>query len=139
MKLVWVLLAGVALAGCKLVDQTTFAPTPEADPVPLVPAASTASQADPRKPLLTIGYATPDPNYQEVLRYAVHTAETRARGVQYDVVAMMPAGGDAAQAQGNAVEVMRTILAQGVPQSRIHLGLRVAPAGVAREVRVYVR
>jgi hypothetical protein len=138
MKLVWVLLAGVALAGCKLVDQTTFAPTPEADPPPLVPAASTTSQADPRKPLLTIGYATPDPNYQEVLRYAVDTAETRAPGVQYDVVAMMPAGGDAAQAQENAVDVMRTILAQDVPQSRVHLALRTAPAGMAREVRVYV-
>jgi len=134
MKAMWVLLAAAALAGCKLVDQTIFAPSPEEKQVVQAPP-----QADPRAPLITIGYATPNPNYQEVLRYAVHTAETRAPGVQYDVIAMLPAGGDAAQAQGNGVEVMRGILAQGVPASRIHLGLRTEPAGLTREVRVYVR
>ena len=139
MKATWVVLAGIALAGCKLLDQTTFAPTPEAPTPPVVPASTTAQQADPRTPLLTIGYATPNPTYEEVLHYAVRTAEARAPGVQYDVIAMLPAGGDAAQAQGNAAEVMRTILQQGVPESRIHLGLRTAPAGMAREVRVYVR
>jgi hypothetical protein len=130
----WVLLASVALTGCKLVDQTTFAPSPEAKE-----AAPAPPKADPRTPLLTIGYATPNPHYEEVLHYAVRTAESRAPGLQYDVIAMLPAGGDAAQAQDNAVGVMRTILAQGVPQSRVHLGLRSAPANVQREVRVYVR
>ena len=139
MKATWVVLAGIALAGCKLLDQTTFAPTPEAPPPPMVPASTTAQQADPRTPLLTIGYATPNPNYEEVLRYAVRTAESRAHGLQYEVIAMLPAGGDAAQAQDNAVGIMRSILAQGVPQSRVHLGLRAAPANVQREVRVYVR
>ena len=95
--------------------------------------------ADPRTPLLSIGYDTPDPHYQDMLRYAVRAAEARAPGVQYDVYAMLPAGGDAAQAQGSAVEVMRAILAQGVPASRVHLGLRTEPAGAARQVRVYVR
>ena len=33
---------------------------------------------------------------------------------------------------------MRDIMAQGVPASRIHLGLRTEPAGGAQEVRVYV-
>jgi len=134
MKAVWLLAPALALAGCKLVDQTTFAPSPEAST-----AAEAVPQADPRAALLTIGYATPNPNYQEVLRYAVRTAETRAPGVQYDVIAMLPAGGDVAQAQGNAAEVMRGILAQGVPASRVHLGLRGAAAGGMREVRVYVR
>ena len=129
-----VLLVGVALAGCKLVDQATFAPSPEDSP-----AAPAPPRADPRAALLTIGYATPNPNYQDVLRYAVREAETRAPGVQYDVIAMLPAGSDTAQAQGSAVEVMRAILAQGVPASRVHLGLRSEPAGQAREVRVYVR
>ena len=54
----------------------------------------------------------------------MRAAETRAPGVQYDVIAMLPAGGDAAAAQQRAVEVMRAIMAQGVPASRIHLGLR---------------
>jgi type IV pilus biogenesis protein CpaD/CtpE len=134
MKAVWLLAPALALAGCKLVDQTTFAPSPEA-----VNTEQAVPQADPRAPLLTIGYATPNPNYQEVLRYAVRTAEARTPGVQYDVIAILPAGGDVAQAQANAAEVMRGILAQGVPASRVHLGLRPAAAGGMREVRVYVR
>jgi hypothetical protein len=130
----WVLAAGLLLAGCKLIDQTTFAPSPE-DPA----ARSDAPKADPRTPLITIGYATPDPNYQEVLRYAVRAAESRAPGVQYDVLAMLPPGADAAVGQKRVTEVMRDIMAQGVPTSRIQLGLRAAPAGSAQEVRVYVR
>ena len=134
MKAVLVLLATLALVGCKLVDQTTFAPSPEATAV----AAPAAPKSDPRVALLTIGYDTPNPNYQDVLRYAVREAETRAPGVQYDVIAMLPAGGDAAQAQGSATEVMRAIMAEGVAESRIQLGLRTEPAGLTREVRVYV-
>ena len=132
MRATYVLL-GLALGGCSLVDQTTFAPSPEEKA-----AAPAQPSADPRTPLLSIGYNTPNPNYQEMLRYAVQTAETRAPGVQYDVYALLPAGGDAAQAQDSAVEVMRAILAQGVPAARVHLGLRTEPAGAARQVRVYV-
>ena len=134
MYAMWVLAAVLLLAGCKLIDQTTFAPSPE-EPA----AKSEAPKADPRPPLITIGYATPDPNYQELLRYAVRAAETRAPGVQYDVVATLPAGADAEAGQQRASEVMRDIMAQGVPASRVHLGLRAAPAGGAQEVRVYVR
>jgi hypothetical protein len=130
----WALSVGLVLAGCKLVDQTTFAPSPEA-----TAAKAEAPKADPRTALLTIGYATPNPDYQDVLRYAVREAEMRAPGVQYDVVAMLPSGGDAAAAQDRAVEVMRDIMAQGVPDSRIHLGLRTTQAGATQEVRIYVR
>jgi len=134
MKVIWVLLVGVALTGCKLVDQTTFAPSPEAKTAVVEPP-----KVDPRTPLLTIGYATPNPAYQDVLRYAVREAESRAPGVQYDVIAMLPDGGDAASGQKSAVEVMRAIVALGVAPSRIHLGLRGAAAGGTREVRVYVQ
>jgi hypothetical protein len=133
MRVMRVLLVGVALTGCKLVDQTTFAPSPEAKPTAVEPP-----KVDPRTPLLTIGYATPNPDYQDVLRYAVREAEARAPGVDYDVIAMLPGGGDPATGQASAVEVMRAIVALGVPTSRIHLGLRSTPAGQTREVRVYV-
>ena len=89
MKLTVFLLGCLALAGCTLIDQTTFAPAPEASPPTPAPP-----QVDPRTPLLTIGYDTPNPNYQELLHFAVRTAESRAPGVQYDVIAMMPSGGD---------------------------------------------
>jgi hypothetical protein len=129
-----VLLAGLLLVGCKLIDQTTFAPSPEA-----AVTKPEAPKADPRTPLVTIGYATPAPDYQDMLRYAVREAETRVPGVQYDVVAMLPAGADAAAAQQRVAEVMRDIMAQGVPDTRIHLGLRSEAAGGPQQVRVYVR
>ena len=36
-------------------------------------------------------------------------------------------------AQRRATDVMRDIMAQGVPDGRIHLGLSAEPAGVARK------
>ena len=130
------LMAGLAVGGCTLIDQTTFAPSPEAEADAPVPAPP---KVDPRTTLLTIGYDTPDPNYRELLRYAVRAAESRAPGVEYDVIAVSPAGSNLALAQSNAVEVMRTILAQGVPAARIHLGLRTEPAKSPRQVLVYLR
>ena len=87
---------------------------------------------------MTIGYDTPNPNYQEFLDYAVQAAQSRAPNVEYDVIAMLPAGGDMALVQQEAVEVMREIQAQHVPPERIHLGLREVPKGTPRQVRVYV-
>src|SRR5262249_525639 len=90
MRARWVLSVGLLLVGCKLIDQATFAPSPEA------PASKPeAPKADPRTPLVTIGYASPTPDYQDMLRYAVREAETRVPGIQYDVVAILPAGADA--------------------------------------------
>jgi hypothetical protein len=134
MKPMWMLAGGLLLAGCKLIDQTTFAPSPEA-----TAAKAQTPRADPRAPLVTIGYATPNPDYRDVLRFAVHEAESRAPGVQYDVIAVVPPGADAAAAQHRLADVMRDIMAQDVPENRIHLGLRVGQAGGAQEVRVYVR
>jgi hypothetical protein len=134
MRATWVLAAAVLLAGCKLIDQTTFAPSPEE-----TVAKQEAPKADARTPLLTIGYATPNPDYQDVLRFAVREAEARAPGVQYDVVGILPPKADAATAQHHLADVMRDIMAQGVPASRVHLGLRTTQSGAAQEVRVYVR
>src|SRR5262249_22181414 len=98
-----------------------------------------APKADPRTPLVTIGYSTPAPDYQDMLRYAVREAETRVPGVQYDVVAMLPAGAHAAAAQQRVAEGMRDIMAQGGPDNPGHPGLRTEAAGGAQQVRVYVR
>lgn len=133
MRATSVMLVALLLAGCKLIDQTTFAPSPEAK-------AETVTQpkADSRTPLITINFAESSPDYQGLLRFALNAAETRDPQVEYDVVAMLPGSSDAAAGQKHALEVMRAMIAQGVPASRIHLGLRTALAGGAPEVRVYV-
>ncbi|HUN43926.1 MAG TPA: hypothetical protein VMU81_26845 [Acetobacteraceae bacterium] len=132
-------LACLLLAGCALVDQRTFAPAPEAKAAPTAAAAPAPVKMDTRAPLVSIDFSGPPPEYQELLGYAVRAAETRDRDVQYDVVVMVPKAGDLAQGQQDASEVMRSIMRDGVPAIRIHLGLRADPTLSGREVRVYVR
>jgi hypothetical protein len=136
-----VLLAGLSVSGCTLIDQTTFAPAPEAKPVQVV-----LPHADPRVPLVTIGFDHPDPQYQAMLGYAVRAAEAHDAEVQYDVVGVVPAKGPPAQqveaagaAQQDALGVMKAIILMGVPAERIHLGVRSDPAIDGDQVRVYVR
>jgi hypothetical protein len=132
----------MALAGCKLIDQTTFAPDPE----PAPPAQIAASvRADSRTPLLTIRYDVPDPAYEDLLRYALNAAETRDPDIAYDVVAVGPGGGTTAAVEAaqlrrpDAVAVMRSMMTMGVPDNRIRLGARTDPQIQIGEVRVYVR
>ncbi len=62
MKATWGLAAALLLAGCKLIDQTTFAPSPEA-----APTVGQMAKVDARTALLTINYTEPNPSYQDVL------------------------------------------------------------------------
>jgi hypothetical protein len=137
-----VLAAGLSMTGCTLIDQTTFAPAPEAA---VAPVQASLPRVDPRTPLVTIGFAHPDPQYQAMLGYAVHAAEARSAAVQYDVFAVVPAKGApseqaqaAGDAQQDALRVMRSIMTLGVPATRIHLGVRTDPVVDSNEVRVYV-
>lgn len=140
----WCFVLAWSLGGCKLIDRDTFRPSPEA-PSSSTLAAAAAVPAR-RVPLVTIRRDTPNTNYQDVLNYAVRTAEERRPGIEYDVVTVVPQKGDAGvqaaalqQGRRDAAEVMRSIMALGVPDTRIHLGARLDPAVSAREVRVYVR
>jgi hypothetical protein len=125
------------LAGCKLIDQTTFAPAPEAPP-PAPPPPRHVS-VDPRIPLVTIDFSNQNPEYRGPLGYAVRAAETRNPNVRFDVTSVVNKPEDAAQGQQEAAAVMKAIAAQGVPASRIHLALTMDPSQTGRQVRVYVR
>ncbi len=129
------ILACLAVAGCTLIDQRTFAPSPEEEPIPV--ARTTPARLDARTPLVTVDYTTPSPNYKDLLRLAVRTAESRSGAVQYDVVAVTPELQSSAPPQ--ALDIMRGIIAEGVPAARVHLGMRADSALSAAQVRVYVR
>ena len=133
------LIACFLLAGCALVDQHTFAPAPEAKAESTATAPAAPVRLDARTPLVTVDFSGPSPQFQELLRYAVRAAESRRPNIQYDVVAMLPNAADLAKGQGDATEVMRAIMADGVPASRIHLALRADASLASREVRIYVR
>jgi hypothetical protein len=129
-------LALLSFTGCTLIDQRTFAPSPEAkaQPAPAVPVV-----LDARTPLVTIDYTVPSPDYGELLHAAVRAAEARDADVQYDVVSVLKDTSEAAAGQQRATGVMRAIMRDRVPESRIHLALRTDPALAASQVRVYVR
>jgi hypothetical protein len=140
------LLALTALAGCKLLDQTTFAPSPEAPVKKVEPPPPPVSPPDKRTPLLTIGFANPDPDYKDLLTYAVRQAQERRPDVSFDVVSVVLATGDtvaqslaASRGADDAAQVMRAMIALGVPDTRIHLGTRTELGLTERQVRVYLR
>jgi hypothetical protein len=124
-------------SGCTLIDQRTFAPAPEAKAQPAPPQAPVVLDA--RTPLVTIDYTVASPNYGDLLHAAVRAAESRDADVQYDVVSMLPDASDIRLGQERATGVMRAIMRDRVPASRIHLGLRTDPTLVSSQVRVYVR
>ncbi|HET8996531.1 MAG TPA: hypothetical protein VFN42_07680 [Acetobacteraceae bacterium] len=128
------------LAGCDLVGQNTFAPAPPPRPAPVAAQApASAPSFEQRRALVTIDEITPVPDYRPLLHYAVRAAEARDRGVQFDVVAVLPDLSAAEAGQREASAVMRAIMADGVPPTRIHLGLHAEPGLAHRQVRVYVR
>lgn len=139
-----VALALLGLGGCKLIDQTTFAPAPPAAPVQSAPTPT--PKVATHIPLLTIGPNTPVSGYQTLLGFAVHAAEQRDRDVRFDVTAVAPAGLPPARqteettaAEAEATRVMQAIAGTGVPADRILLRAVLDPAATQREVRVYVR
>ena len=135
-RLMPVVLALLSFTGCTLIDQKTFAPSPEAKAQTAPPRGVVL---DVRTPLVTIDYTIPSPDYAELLHYAVRAAENRDANVQYDVVSILTDTSEAATGQERASGVMRAIMRDRVPATRIHLGLRADPTLTASQVRVYVR
>jgi hypothetical protein len=136
-RLLPAVVALLTFSGCSLIDQRTFAPSPEAKAQPAPPPAPVVIDA--RTPLVTIDYSIASPDYAELLHYAVRAAENRYGDVQYDVVSILTDTSEAATGQERATGVMRAIMRDRVPSTRIHLGLRTDPTLAVSQVRVYVR
>jgi hypothetical protein len=136
MRVLPLALALLTFTGCTLIDRRTFAPTPEAQAQPPKPPTT---PLDPRTPLVIIDFTAPNPNYAELLADAVHAAESRYGGVEYDVIAVVQDIDESGLGMQRATAVMRDIMRNRVPSDRIHLGLRTNPGVKAGQVRVYVR
>ncbi len=129
------------LAGCApsfsppyltLIDQRTFNPAVAPDPADV--------RALPPLPLAVVRFDAPGIDYGPDLARAVEAAQSRKPDVEFNVVTPVARGKvPDAQAQDDAIAIVRAIAEQGVPPEKIHIGL-VEDAGTpAREVRVYVR
>ena len=131
------------IAGCKLVDQTTFGGGPETPPPD---ALTRALQPGPPVPLVQIVFNGGQVAYARQLRLAVLMAEGRRPGIQYDLVTVVPARGSPAdqvaaarQGESDAIAVADEMNALGVDPPRIHMAARTDPGVNTRELRIYVR
>lgn len=112
-------------------------------------ARQASRQAQPQpgeRPLVIIKFDRPNVTYQQALYTAVSQALERKPTATFDLVAVSPQAGSAAQvalnsaaARRNAEGVLRTLTDMGVPASRVQLLAQTAAEAVNNEVHLYVR
>jgi hypothetical protein len=110
-----------------------------------VATAAPRPPAELRQPLVTIRFDRRDVPFQHALYLAVSSALDRKPDLRFNVVAVSPSAGNAAQvavnvnaARRNAGAVMRTLVAMGLPANRIEISATTSPGVHFGEVRVYV-
>lgn len=112
--------------------------------------ASAAAQASGptvgERPLVVIRFDRPDIPYQQALYNAVSRALERKPDASFDLVAVTPKRGSAAQTalnstqtKRNAEAVLRTLADMGLPGNRVKLSATTSPDVEANEVQIFVR
>jgi hypothetical protein len=109
-------------------------------------SARSSARDEHRQPLVVIRFDRPNVSYDEALYSAVSRALQREPSARFDVVAIAPNAGNAAQvavsanaSKRNAENVMRSLTSMGLPPDRITLSASSSAGVKNNEVRVYVR
>ncbi|MBM3532052.1 MAG: hypothetical protein FJX60_03320 [Alphaproteobacteria bacterium] len=119
-----------------------------AAPLPSSPiaASSTAVLTEGRRPLVVIRFDRARVDYQQALYNAVSRALERRPDASFDLVAVSPSRGNAAQvtlnsanAKRNAESVLRSLTEMGLPATRAQLSSTTSGQAQNTEVHVYVR
>jgi len=113
----------------------------------LARAAARSSQPQPTdRPLVIIRFDRPNVPYQQALYNAVSQALSRKPTATFDLVAVSPDVGTAAQialngaaSKRNAEDVLRTLTDMGVPASRVQLLAATDSNAQTNEVHLFVR
>ncbi len=99
-----------------------------------------------RRPLVVIRFDRPNVDYEQALYTAVRRALERRPGASFDLVAVAPNQGSAAQAaraaneaRRNAERVLRSLTSMGLPASRVTLSAGTSSDAQTNEVHIYVR
>lgn len=126
-----------------------FAPTPVTrSSLPARHAEATAHPAatDGNRPLVVIRFDRPNVSYEEALYTAISRALERKPSATFELVAVAPSAGTAAQvavnsnaSKHNAEDVMRSLTNMGLPADRVTLSATTSAAINSNEVRIYVR
>lgn len=113
----------------------------------LTPAPQTASTGlATARPLVKIRFDRPDVQYEQAVYMAVNEAMSRYPNARFELVAVNPTQGNAAQvaiestrARRNAERVLRTLTQMGLPLDRIDLSYTDNPQASVNEVHLYIR
>lgn len=110
------------------------------------PAPQSASSLGGARPLVKIRFDQSDVDYEQPLYMAVNEALQRYPDARFDLVAVHPTKGNAAEvaiestkARRNAERVLRTMTQMGMPMDRIDLSYSADAAAAANEVHLYVK
>ncbi len=110
------------------------------------PAGGAASLVGQRQPLVVIRFNQPNVDYEQALFTVVSRALERRPNAAFDLVAVAPSVGSAAQvslatgkSRRNAEGVLRSLTSMGLPADRITLSATNSPSAQVNEVHVYVR
>lgn len=111
----------------------------------ITPVVATSGLGGPR-PLVKIRFDRPDVAYEEPVYMAVNEALERYPNARFDLVAIHPTSGNAAEvaiestrARRNAERVLRTLTQMGMPLERIDLSYSQSGEAATNEVHIYVR
>lgn len=119
-----------------------------AAPMGASPVAASAGSAmtEGRRPLVVIRFDRSRVDYQQALYTAVSRALERRPDAAFDLVAVSPSRGNAAQvtlnsanAKRNAESVLRSLTEMGLPATRVQLSSTTSVQAQNAEVHVYVR
>jgi hypothetical protein len=110
------------------------------------PSGGAAALVGQRQPLVVIRFNQPHVEYEQALFTVVSRALERRPNAAFDLVAVAPGVGSAAQvslatskSRRNAEGVLRSLTNMGLPADRITLSATSSPSAQVNEVHVYVR
>ena len=119
------------------------APMPASAPMA---ASAGSTMTEGRRPLVVIRFDRARVDYQQALYTAVSRALERRPDAAFDLVAVSPSRGNAAQvtlnsanAKRNAESVLRSLTEMGLPATRVQLSSTTSTQAQNAEVHVYVR
>ena len=98
------------------------------------------------RPLVKIRFDKPEVNYEQPVYMAVNEALQRYPNANFELVAVHPTEGNAAQvaiestrARRNAEKVLRTLTQMGLSLERVNLSYTQSPEARTNEVHLYIR
>ncbi len=134
------------LLGASLGSRAYLSTAPVASTSPVLGTGTRSFDAGNRQPLVVIRFDRADVPYEQALYTAVNrTLQSRPQSV-FDVVAISPMQGGAAnvalnqtKATRNAQRVLRSLTDMGLPASRVSLSASSSNQAASNEVHIYVR